>query len=92
MSPGSDATHSVGPLGRSLAESWRQIREAAQGRLGSSPYAPLRGVTCDFREGVLTLRGRVSSFYLKQLAQTLVAKVPGVEMVVNNVEVSGPGR
>ncbi len=55
-----------------------------------SSYNELRRVTGDFHEGILTLRGRVSSFYLKQVAQTLVQHLEGVERIVNRVEVTGP--
>jgi osmotically-inducible protein OsmY len=59
----------------------------AESRLRTSSYPELRSVRCDFHEGVLTLRGRVPRFYTKQLAQTLAAGVPGVEVVVNRIEV-----
>ena len=59
----------------------------AESRLRASSYAELRTVRCDFHEGVLTLRGRVPSFYSTQLAQTLAAHVPGVDEVVNRIEV-----
>jgi osmotically-inducible protein OsmY len=58
-----------------------------ESRLRASSYPELRFVRCDFHEGVLTLRGRVPSFYTTQLAQTLAADVPGVEEVVNRIEV-----
>jgi osmotically-inducible protein OsmY len=56
-------------------------------RLRGSSYPELRSVRCDFHEGVLTLRGTVSSFYTTQLAQALAARIPGVEEVVNHIEV-----
>ena len=34
-------------------------------------------MSCEFGEGVLVLRGQVSTFYLKQVAQTLVREVDG---------------
>jgi osmotically-inducible protein OsmY len=49
----------------------------------------LRRLACDFHEGVLTLHGRVSSFYLKQVAQTLVRDLPGVLQVINDLDVRG---
>jgi osmotically-inducible protein OsmY len=64
-------------------------RQAAR-RLNDSAYQQLRGVRCDYHEGVLTLRGQVSSFYLKQVAQTVVRKLPGVEECVNRIEVALP--
>lgn len=59
----------------------------AHRRLAASRYGELSRVSCDFHEGVLTLRGRVSSYYLKQIAQSVVRHVPGVELVVNHLEV-----
>ena len=59
----------------------------AEARLQASSYSELRSLRCDFHEGVLTLRGRVSSFYATQLAQSLAARVPRVEEVVNRIEV-----
>ena len=47
----------------------------------------LHHVTCEFHEGILTLRGSVSSFYMKQLAQTVVRSLDGVERLLNRVEV-----
>jgi osmotically-inducible protein OsmY len=59
----------------------------AEFRLRSSSYPQLRAVRCDFHEGILTLRGKVSSFYITQMAQALAARIPGVEEVVNRIEV-----
>ena len=59
----------------------------AQRRLHASPYASLRRVTCHYHKGVLTLRGCVPTFHMKQVTQTIVALVEGVEQVVNRVEV-----
>lgn len=39
------------------------------------------------RDHVLTLRGKVPSFYLKQMLQTVVKKIDGVQAVNNRVEV-----
>lgn len=51
---------------------------------------PICDVTCEFHDGVVTLDGRVRSFYLKQVAQTIVGKLERVEQVVNNLVVSSP--
>jgi hypothetical protein len=63
---------------------------SAQARLATSAYLELRTLTCDSHEGVLAIRGRVSSFYLKQLAQAAVRDVPGVEVIHNQVQVVLP--
>ncbi|MBX7074543.1 MAG: BON domain-containing protein [Pirellulales bacterium] len=67
-----------------------RIAEQVQNWLQSSAYQELRKVLCDYHEGILTLRGRVSSFYLKQMAQTLVARHESVIECVNNIEVRAP--
>jgi hypothetical protein len=66
---------------------FREIAEMARATLRRSAYFELRDVSCDFSGGVLTLRGRVPSYHLKQLAQVAVAAVPGVVEIDNHVEV-----
>ncbi len=75
-----------------FAALFQEITEIAQAALRRSAYFELREVSCDFHGGVLTLRGRLPSYHLKQLAQTAVAEVPGVIEVDNRVEVSPPRR
>jgi len=55
--------------------------------LQQTAYLHVRKVSCSFKEGLLTLRGQVTSFYEKQLAQEAVARVDGVEQVLNLIEV-----
>ena len=55
-----------------------------------SGYSELRRVACDFQDGVLTLRGRVFSYHLKQLAQALVLELKGVRELDNRLEVVAP--
>lgn len=50
-------------------------------------YPGLRGLRCDYYDGVLTIRGHVGSYYLKQIAQCLAARVPGVTSVDNQLRV-----
>jgi hypothetical protein len=61
--------------------------ELAQSRLRRSAYLALHSVDCEFRAGVLTLRGRLPSYYLKQVAQAVVATVEGVQHIDNRIEV-----
>jgi osmotically-inducible protein OsmY len=51
---------------------------------------PLRNVSCSYYNGALVLTGRVSSYYQKQIAQTLVAALDGVNRIINNLEVIPP--
>ena len=59
-------------------------------RLQRSPYSDVRLVVCEFHEGMLCLRGRVRSYYLKQIAQTLVMELDGVDEIHNQLEVTTP--
>jgi osmotically-inducible protein OsmY len=63
------------------------IARLAQKRLQESSYSELRNIDCDFAEGVLILRGRVSSFHMKQVAQVIAARVDEVESLINQLEV-----
>jgi osmotically-inducible protein OsmY len=61
-------------------------------RLRHSGYLALRDISCDVDGDGLSLHGRLPSYYLKQVAQALVAEVEGVERVVNMIKVSAPPR
>jgi hypothetical protein len=50
----------------------------------------LRGLEIDARGGTVTLRGRVGSFYEKQLSQQCCRRVAGVIELVDRVEVTAP--
>ena len=63
------------------------VLERVRVLMREAPYHCLKQVACDFHEGVLTLRGRVPSFYLKQIAQELVANLVGVEVLRNHLDV-----
>jgi osmotically-inducible protein OsmY len=64
------------------------VGEIAQDRLRLVPDPGLRGVSCDYEQGVLILRGQVPAFYHKQLAQEAIVHVEGVTRVVNKIEVA----
>ena len=65
----------------------RHVVARAKERLQMAPYMSVRNVSCEYDDGVLILRGQVSSFFEKQLAQEAVAKLDGVRQVANQVEV-----
>jgi osmotically-inducible protein OsmY len=65
----------------------QRIQAEALSRRGNSGYHELGLVSCSFQKGVLTLRGQVSSFYLKQVAQELIRRLEGAEEVNNHLEV-----
>lgn len=56
--------------------------------LQSSSYVAIAQLRCEFDNGVLTISGELPSFYLKQLAQTLIRNIEGIQRIVNCVEVS----
>lgn len=65
-----------------------QIVGQARDRLHASPYTAGRDISCDCEQDVLRLRGRVSSYYQKQMAQEAVKSLHGVAEVVNEIEVT----
>lgn len=75
-------------MDRREQESVEDIGEAAQVRLQHSPYRAIRRVSCTFDDGVLTLVGQVPTFHHKQLAQTAIAGLRGVNHIDNRIEVS----
>ncbi len=59
----------------------------ARDRILHHPHLAVQRIWCDYSQQTLILRGHVPSFYLKQLAQTAVAGLEGVDQVVNEIEV-----
>lgn len=68
------------------------IHRAAEERLRGSGYLALRDVRCHACDDVVTLQGRLPSYFLKQLAQEIAAGVEGVRRVINRIDVSRPSR
>jgi osmotically-inducible protein OsmY len=64
------------------------VTKEAQERLRAVLYLPSRDLHCEYRHGLLILRGRVGSYYEKQLAQEAVIKLEGVTQVMNELEVT----
>jgi osmotically-inducible protein OsmY len=71
-----------------VAERQSQATDARR-RLERCPYREVRMVECEYHQGSLFLKGRLASYFFKQLAQTAVAGVHGVDRVVNEIEVVG---
>jgi osmotically-inducible protein OsmY len=61
--------------------------EAAVRRLRDSAYLELRRVNCTVENKILRLHGCVSSYYIRQLAQTMLKGLEGVEGIDNQLEV-----
>jgi len=47
-------------------------------------------INLDYHQGILTISGRVPSFYLKQVVQEIVRHLDGVERVDNQIDVIRP--
>ena len=68
------------------------IQADAQARLRKSGYHELHLISCEYHEGLLTLHGHVSTFHLKQVAQTLIRDLDGVGEINNRLEVAVAGN
>jgi osmotically-inducible protein OsmY len=66
-----------------------EVARLVEIRLRETSHSSLAVVTCDCEDGIVTLRGDVPSFYLKQLAQSVARRTPGVGQVVNHIRVGG---
>lgn len=65
------------------------VVQAANDRLSNNANMPVQRVFCEYEQGFLLLRGRLPSYYQKQLAQEAVKGLDGVRQVVNEIEVVG---
>jgi hypothetical protein len=63
------------------------IVEIAGERLRATGYPELRRIDCSCCRGLLILRGRVTSYFQKQLAQETLRNLPGKRSILNEVEV-----
>lgn len=75
------------PMIRTNDASFHEVEKAAMKCLYDSPYRALRRISCECKDGVLFLKGRLFRFHETQMAQETVAKVKGVIQVVNQINV-----
>jgi osmotically-inducible protein OsmY len=71
-----------------LANKPDSVESRIRSQLHDNPYHALRFISWDYREGILTLHGRLPTYHLKQMAQAAVAGVAGVDEVRNQIEVA----
>jgi osmotically-inducible protein OsmY len=64
------------------------LAEEADRVLSESAYPDLRRLQCDCHDGIISIRGRLPSYFLKQMAQTIVSRISGVRRVSNQINVS----
>ncbi len=83
INPRSNEARSPRPL---QANPPSHVQALAEQKLGESSYPALKNISCEYTNLRLILQGRVPSYHMKQLAQTLVGTIKGV-IVVNRLEV-----
>ena len=76
-----------------MAGDWSPtIHRTVEEELRRSGYMALRHVACIARGDLVYLQGRLPSYFLKQVAQELAARVEGVRRVINRIDVRRPAR
>ena len=65
-----------------------QLEDDLHHAFRTAGYAQLRHIGITHQIGCVTLRGRVPTYFLKQLAQSLASSLLGVQVVVNHIEVA----
>lgn len=74
-------------------ETEEAVSREVQSRLSRNPYhISSRKISYRFADGILSLHGSVPTYYLKQVAQTIVAGVDGVSQIDNQIEVTSPSH
>ena len=76
------------PFGRisaSAADVW--IHVIVKRKLKLSVYPALRQLECEVAQGTVKVTGKVPSYFMKQMVQSLLLKVDGVNGIDNCVEV-----
>lgn len=64
-----------------------ELRNRVSSAIELSGYSEVRKLVFTVERGVVTVRGRLVSFYLCQVALEGVKRVPGVDRVKNHIEV-----
>jgi len=69
-----------------------RVTEIVEKRLRESMYLSLRTVNCQFEEGLLTLRGIVPTFYVKQVILSLLEDLEpeGIKRIKDEIDVVNP--
>lgn len=86
---GTNAVQAAAPL-LTLSPEDLRLAERVERALCATGYAPLRGVQVTVHAGLVVLRGRVPTYYLKQVAQATALSIPGAHQVRSDLEVGRP--
>jgi osmotically-inducible protein OsmY len=68
------------------------LADAVRSALAQTRHGWLLRVVVVSEGGRVVLQGKVPSYYLKQVAQTIAMAVPGVEVLRNELRVEGGNR
>jgi len=63
------------------------LQQQVQNAIVGSPYLSQNNLQCETESGRVVLRGKVSSFFQKQMAQEALRRIDGVEQIENLLEV-----
>ncbi|MBC8868234.1 MAG: BON domain-containing protein [Planctomycetes bacterium] len=74
-------------FGSHCLEKSHAVVQEVRDRLEKRLHTPVLSESCDYRGGVLFLRGQSSSFYEKQVVQEAARGVSGVARIVNDIDV-----
>jgi hypothetical protein len=90
--PDQDAKEPLGEAASTLPQGLEELRLAEEvGRaLRATGYPPLWLIEISVSGRQVSLRGRVPSYYLKQIAQAVVLALPGIVELRNDLEVVRP--
>lgn len=77
----------VCPSEDSPLNSDRQLEERLAAALKQHSFWALREVKATARSGLVTLAGKVPTFYARQVCQQACRQIAGVEQIVDNVTV-----
>ena len=72
-----------------MPSDFRSLADLVQTAITDSPYLRTRNLRFEADRGRVVLRGRVNSFFHKQMAQETVLRLDEVREVENLLEVSG---
>jgi osmotically-inducible protein OsmY len=86
------ASSAIGILPASERADDGLLRDAVLQGLRHSGYRSLFNVQCDVTDGAVALAGVVPSFFMKQIAQTIILRLGGVNRLANNLEVRSAFR
>jgi osmotically-inducible protein OsmY len=71
-----------------MSESRSCLLERLEEALASSPHLFGRKLGYEAEAGIVVLRGTVTSYFQKQMAQEAIRRIDGVELIDNQLEVA----